>query len=75
MPKLDHPNEPGKWTRLEIADGVALWKRERTDPVPLTLFYVLAPPRQAQVLYDEAQARAQLSLLASSAPRDANQSA
>lgn len=53
-----HPNEPGKWTRLEADAGVALWRRDRSDPVPVTLFYVLAPPGQAEILYDEARARA-----------------
>lgn len=26
--------------------------------MPVTLFYVLAPPRQAEILYDETKARA-----------------
>jgi hypothetical protein len=72
MPKLDHPNEPGKWTRLDAAGSAALWRRERSDPFPVTQFYVLAPPRQAEVLYDEARARAQFHALSSS---DANQAA
>lgn len=70
--RLDHPNEPGKWTLLDRVDTAALWRRDRVDPVPVSLFYVLAPPRQAEVLYDEARARAQLAALSS---RDANQSA
>lgn len=60
----NHPNEPGKWTRLEGVDGVALWRRDRSDPVPVTLFYVIAPPRQAEVLYDEARARTLFTRLA-----------
>lgn len=72
MPNLDHPNEPGKWTRLETVPGAALWRRERSDPFPVIQFYVLAPPRQMEVLYDETRARAQLDALA---PRDANQAA
>lgn len=54
----NHPNEPGKWTRLESGEAVALWRRDRSDPMPVTLFYVLAPPRQAEILYDETKARA-----------------
>lgn len=54
---LDHPNEPGKWTRLEAAEGVALWRRERSDPFPVIQFYLVAPPRQTDVLYDETLAR------------------
>jgi len=62
MPKAtDHPNEPGKWKLLDHAGTAALWRRDRSDPVPVTLFYVLAPPQQAQVVYDEAVARAQFS--------------
>lgn len=44
--------------RLEGGGGRALWRRERTDPVPVTLFYVVRPPRQTEVVYDEAKARA-----------------
>lgn len=62
-----HPNESGKWTRLEADAGVALWRRDRSDPVPVTLFYVLAPPRQAEILYDEAKARGLFATLAAPA--------
>jgi len=72
MTRLDHPNETGKWTRLETLGGAALWKRERSDPFPVVQFYLLAPPRQTEVLYDEARARAQLAALGS---RDASQAA
>ncbi|AQR62063.1 hypothetical protein BZG35_10720 [Brevundimonas sp. LM2] len=61
--KLDHPNEPGKWSRLDAADGLALWRRDRSDPFPVTQFYLLAPPRQTEVLYDETQARARFAAL------------
>lgn len=72
MPKhVDHPNEPGKWTLLDRAETVALWRRDRSDPVPVSLFYVLAPPRQAEVLYDETKARAQFSALSSRAKHQA----
>jgi len=64
--RLDHPNEPGKWTQLEGGDSAALWRRDRMDPVPVSLFYVLAPPRQAEVFYDEALARVQFSRLSPS---------
>ena len=70
--RLDHPNEPGKWTLLDRVETAALWRRDRVDPVPVSLYYVLAPPRQAEVLYDEAKARAQFAALS---PRDANQAA
>lgn len=61
--KLDHPNEPGKWTRLETATNVALWRRDRSDPFPVVQFYLLAPPRQTEVLYDEAVARSRFESL------------
>jgi len=64
MPRrIDHPNEPGKWTLLEQANAVALWRRDRSDPFPVSLFYLLSPPRQAEVLYDEARAHAMFSAL------------
>lgn len=52
-----HPNEPGQWTLLESRGGCSLWKRERLDPLPVTMFYVLNPPAQAELFYDEARAR------------------
>lgn len=52
-----HPNEDGAWTRLEGVDGVALWQRERTTFAPVTMYYVIAPPRQTEILYDPAKAR------------------
>ncbi len=57
MSKLDHPNDPGKWTLLVSGDDKALWRRDRIDPVPVTLFYIIAPPQQPQILYDEHEAR------------------
>ena len=69
---IDHPNEPGKWTRLERQGEIVLWRRERSDPFPVTQFYLLAPPRQTQVLYDEALARDQFLILI---PKDENQAA
>jgi hypothetical protein len=55
---LDHPNDPGRWTVVETATDATLWRRERDDPFPVTLFYLVAPPRQPEVLYDEDRARA-----------------
>ena len=52
-----HPNEDGAWTRLEGIDGVALWQRERTTFAPVTMYYVIAPPRQTEILYDPVKAR------------------
>lgn len=52
-----HPNEDGTWTRLEGVGGVALWQRERTTLAPVTMYYVIAPPRQTEILYDLAKAR------------------
>lgn len=72
MANLDHPNEPGRWTRLEAAGGATLWRRDRSDPFPVTMFYVVAPPRQTEVLYDEPRARAQFDALS---PRQENQAA
>lgn len=66
MTKMDHPNESGKWTRLETAGNTVLWRRDRSDPFPVTQFYLVAPPRQTEVLYDEARARAQFSALSGS---------
>jgi len=73
MPKTsEHPNEPGKWTLLEQDGSLALWRRERSDPVPVTMFYVVAPPRQSEVAYVEAQARSLFDKLSS---RDAGRAA
>lgn len=69
---INHPNEPGKWTLIERRRAVALWRRERSDPFPVTQFYLLAPPRQTEVLYDEALARSRLLALA---PNDETQAA
>ncbi len=52
-----HPNEEGVWTRLEGAEGVSLWQRERTTFAPVTMYYVIAPPRQSEILYDLEKAR------------------
>lgn len=52
-----HPNEPGHWTLLESRGGAGLWKRDRLDPLPVTMFYVLTPPAQAELYYDERRAR------------------
>ncbi|HEX8470846.1 MAG TPA: hypothetical protein VF633_07030 [Brevundimonas sp.] len=69
---IDHPNETGKWTLLERSGHIVLWRRERSDPFPVTQFYLIAPPRQTEVLYDETRARAQFAL---SSGKDANQAA
>lgn len=61
---LDHPNEPGKWTCLEAAEGRTLWRRDRSDPFPVTLFYLVAPPRQTELIYGEGDARARYDRLA-----------
>lgn len=52
-----HPNEPGQWTLLESRNGATLWKRDRLDPLPVTMFYVLRPPGQTELFYDEQRAR------------------
>ena len=54
---FDHPQDPGRWALLETTPVATLWRREREDPVPVTLFYVVSPPRQTEVLYSEALAR------------------
>lgn len=61
---IEHPKEPGKWTRLDAQSAGSLWRRERADPFPVTQFYLLAPPRQAEIFYDEAAARARFEALA-----------
>ncbi len=53
-----HPNDAGTWTRLEGLERFALWRRERRSLPPVTMYYVVAPPRQNEILYDEAKARA-----------------
>jgi len=55
---LDHPNEPGRWTLVQARPDAAVWRRDRDDPFPVTMFYLLAPPAQPQVLYDESGALA-----------------
>lgn len=60
----DHPNDAGTWIRLEGREGVALWRRERQALAPVTMYYVVAPPRQSEILYDEAKARARFDVLA-----------
>ena len=51
----DHPNEDGRWTRLQNSNDVTLWKRERETP-PVTQFYIIAPARQHEIVYDETKA-------------------
>lgn len=63
MARPEHPNEPGKWTLIDRRGERLLWKRERSDPVPVTVFYVVDLPRQSLILYDEAAARSQLEAL------------
>lgn len=58
MPLLDHPNDEGRWTRLELSERAALWKRERETFPPVIQYYLVAPPRQHEILYDEAKALA-----------------
>lgn len=55
--RLDHPNEPGRWTQLERSERASLWRRDRADPFPVSQFYLIAPPSQAELVYDETQAR------------------
>ena len=45
------------------AGGFALWRRERQTLAPVTMYYVVAPPRQSEILYDEAKARARFNEL------------
>lgn len=57
MSKPDHPNEPGRWTLLESGPDRSLWRRDRDDPYPVAMFYIIAPPAQTQVVYEEDRAR------------------
>lgn len=59
----EHPNDDGAWTRLEGQDGAALWRRERVTFAPVVMFYVVVPPRQSEILYDEAKARSRYAAL------------
>lgn len=61
---FDHPNEPGKWVLLARTGQVALWRRDRSDPYPVSLFYLIAPPRQAEVVYNEEAAHLRFAQLA-----------
>ncbi|MDI1326968.1 MAG: hypothetical protein PSV23_09255 [Brevundimonas sp.] len=67
----DHPNDAGTWTRLEGQEGVALWRRERQSLAPVTMYYVVGPPRQSEILYDEAKARARFDELAGASHTEA----
>lgn len=58
-----HPNDPGTWARLEGREGFALWRRKHQALAPVTMYYVIAPPRQSEILYDEAKARARFNEL------------
>lgn len=66
----DHPNDAGTWTRLEGREGFALWRRERLTLAPVTMYYVVAPPRQSEILYDEARARLRFNELAGVSGRE-----
>ncbi|QYC11472.1 hypothetical protein [Brevundimonas nasdae] len=59
----DHPNDDGAWTRLEGREGAALWRRERMTFAPVTMYYVIVPPRQSEIFYDEDKARARYAAL------------
>lgn len=60
----DHPNDAGTWERLEGRQGLAPWRRVRRALAPITMYYVVAPPRQNEILYDEAKARARFNEIA-----------
>ncbi|MBI2262759.1 MAG: hypothetical protein HYU62_13975 [Caulobacterales bacterium] len=66
-----HPNDAGAWTRLEGRQGIALWRRERQAPAPVVMYYIVAPPRQSEILYDEIKARARFNELAGASGMDA----
>lgn len=51
-----HPNDPGRWNVLEQSDRATLWRRDRSDPFPLTMFYVVSPPLQPELIYVEQDA-------------------
>ncbi len=65
---FDHPNDLGRWRVLETTLSATLWRRDRDDPFPVALFYLLSPPHQLQILYDEAEARARFETLAARTP-------
>jgi len=58
--------EPGRASK----EGFALWRRERQELAPVTMYYVVAPPRQSEILYDEARARARFNHLAGASDAD-----
>ncbi|HYC96817.1 hypothetical protein [Brevundimonas sp.] len=66
-----HPNDAGTWTRLEGVEGFALWRREPRTFAPVMMYYVVAPPRQTEIMYDEAKARARFNELAGILPGEA----
>lgn len=59
-----HPNDAGAWARMEGREGFALWRRERLTFAPVTMYYVIAPPQQSEIFYDEAKARSRYEALA-----------
>ena len=63
MAKAEHPNEPGKWTLIERRGERLLWRRERQDPMPQVVFYVMDLPRQTEIFYDEQAGRERLAQL------------
>lgn len=71
----DHPNDPGRWTVIEARPNATLWRREREDPLPVTMFYLVAPPAQPQVLYDAARAMALFDALSPPLPAETSQAA
>lgn len=54
---IDHPNDAGRWTCIEAGVTAALWKREHLSFPPLVQFYVVNPPLQHEILYEEEKAR------------------
>lgn len=59
-----HPNEPGRWSLLDASGKVALWRRERSDPFPVTIYYILAPTAPTEALHSENAARDRFAALA-----------
>lgn len=48
---------------VERRGGRLLWRRERWDPMPQVVFYVMDLPRQTEIFFDEQAGRQRLAFL------------
>ncbi len=58
-PKLDHPEGPGAWTRLQSRIDHTMWQQDETDAagVVVSRFWIVNPPEALTYdTFDEAEA-------------------